>query len=870
MDYRISNITVDLATSNNFGIVKAVQGDMRTRWVHITLLDNQIEYDVGKVYPVLRGTKPGGKTIFNKCTVSEDKKIIVELTEQILAEPGMSVYEIALYATPTDLLDDKEVITSFPFSVFVSNAAFNPSVVTSSDEFTAIADVMGDAAFLKECLDDIAISRDAAKDSELKAKDSENKSKVSEINAKESEDKAKTSEIHAKDSENKSKISETNAKESEINAATSAATATTKATESSNSALLSRSWAVGDTSIRPDEATNNSKFHAEQSKKYADSWKGSLLPKGTILFSQLPTSDNIAGHMYNISNAFITDERFKEGAGFSYPAGTNVYWSVDKKWDCLSGTLTMELTLAEYNALSEEQKMNGTIYYISDADNSILLVNETADGLMSHLDKIKLNGIANGATRVLIDSELSTSSQNAVQNKVVTNALTSTISTHNTSTTSHDDIRGLISTLATRLNALADSDDTTLDQLSEIVSYIKSNRSLIENITTNKINVSDIVNDLTSTATDKVLSANQGNVLKELVAALTNTVNDKVDKVSGKGLSTNDFTTEEKTKLSNLADNANNYSLPAASATTRGGVKTGYVQNGKKYPVQLDSEKMYVEVPWINDTYSAADTAPLGNGIASVGISTKYAREDHIHPLQTTVSGNAGSATKLQTAHTFKIGNTSKSFDGSEDVSWTLGEIGALTSVSPKIISGNLYFGDRVYITHANSNNNLRFTIYDGAVNCQLLFQAANSIRQFFPSENGTFNLGLSSYRWNTVYANNIISTNSVSAMNFTTTSRRKYKKNIKNMTEKEALKLLNLRPVTYDYKNGITDARGLIAEEVADAGMIYPVQFDENGAPDALDYSKFVPYIIKLIQFQQEQITQLTTRIEEFCNTCQ
>lgn len=82
--------------------------------------------------------------------------------------------------------------------------------------------------------------------------------------------------------------------------------------------------------------------------------------------------------------------------------------------------------------------------------------------------------------------------------------------------------------------------------MSEIVSYIKSNRSLIENITTNKINVSDIVNDLTSTATDKVLSANQGNVLKELVAALTNTVNDKVDKVSGKGLSTNDFTTEEK------------------------------------------------------------------------------------------------------------------------------------------------------------------------------------------------------------------------------------------------------------------------------------------------------------------------------------
>lgn len=37
---------------------------------------------------------------------------------------------------------------------------------------------------------------------------------------------------------------------------------------------------------------------------------------------------------------------------------------------------------------------------------------------------------------------------------------------------------------------------------------------------------------------------------------------DKVDKVSGKGLSTNDFTTSEKNKLSNIEDNANNYVLP--------------------------------------------------------------------------------------------------------------------------------------------------------------------------------------------------------------------------------------------------------------------------------------------------------------------
>ena len=38
--------------------------------------------------------------------------------------------------------------------------------------------------------------------------------------------------------------------------------------------------------------------------------------------------------------------------------------------------------------------------------------------------------------------------------------------------------------------------------------------------------------------------------------------------------------------------------------------------------------------------------------------------------------GNAATATKLQTARTLTIGNTSKSFDGSADVSWSLAEIG--------------------------------------------------------------------------------------------------------------------------------------------------------------------------------------------------
>lgn len=50
---------------------------------------------------------------------------------------------------------------------------------------------------------------------------------------------------------------------------------------------------------------------------------------------------------------------------------------------------------------------------------------------------------------------------------------------------------------------------------------------------------------------------------------------EKVDKVDGKQLSTEDYTSAEKSKLAGIAENANNYSLPIAAANTLGGVKIG-------------------------------------------------------------------------------------------------------------------------------------------------------------------------------------------------------------------------------------------------------------------------------------------------------
>lgn len=121
---------------------------------------------------------------------------------------------------------------------------------------------------------------------------------------------------------------------------------------------------------------------------------------------------------------------------------------------------------------------------------------------------------------MVIDSELhKLDLKNQSQDELL--ATKQEVTEHNTSQAAHNDIRTLISTLTTRLNALADSDDTTLDQLSEIVDYIKNNKSLIDGITTNKINVSDIISTLAlvqaNTSSGKVVDAL---VIKEILSSI--------------------------------------------------------------------------------------------------------------------------------------------------------------------------------------------------------------------------------------------------------------------------------------------------------------------------------------------------------------
>ena len=121
-------------------------------------------------------------------------------------------------------------------------------------------------------------------------------------------------------------------------------------------------------------------------------------------------------------------------------------------------------------------------------------------------------------------------------------------------------------------------------------------------------------------------------------------------------------------------------------------------------------------------TYATA--APAANGTASAGSAANVARGDHVHPLQTTVSGNAGTATKLKTARALTIGSTAKDFDGSAAVSWTLEEIGAaaashgthvsFTTTTPKA-AGTAAVGTATTVSRSDHVHPLQTTVSGNA-----------------------------------------------------------------------------------------------------------------------------------------------------------
>ena len=112
----------------------------------------------------------------------------------------------------------------------------------------------------------------------------------------------------------------------------------------------------------------------------------------------------------------------------------------------------------------------------------------------------------------------------------------------------------------------------------------------------------------------------------------------------------------------------------------------------------------------------------------------------------------------------------------------------------------------------------------------------------------------------------------SCTASSFTQASSRRVKENIKPMKAEEAKKILDINVVGFDYIEEIGGQKnnyGFIAEDVENQIpyiVIIPDNYDENN-PDlnevpAIDYSRLVPHLTKMIQIQNEEIKKIKNQL--------
>lgn len=113
-------------------------------------------------------------------------------------------------------------------------------------------------------------------------------------------------------------------------------------------------------------------------------------------------------------------------------------------------------------------------------------------------------------------------------------------------------LKGYIDQIMTLLG----SDNTSLDTLQEIVDYVELNRDLITAITTSKVNVADIIDNLTTDNASKPLSAKQGKYLYDTLKGTLTPISNNT-----KDLGSSSYKYKDLYLAGNLTDGTNTASV---------------------------------------------------------------------------------------------------------------------------------------------------------------------------------------------------------------------------------------------------------------------------------------------------------------------
>lgn len=209
--------------------------------------------------------------------------------------------------------------------------------------------------------------------------------------------------------------------------------------------------------------------------------------------------------------------------------------------------------------------------------------------------KNKLDGIDMNANKITVDSALSTTSTNPVQNKAINTALSNKVDkVSGKGLSSNDFTADLKSKLEdidigankTIVDSSLNATSTNPVQNGAIYTALDTK---VDKVTGKQLSAEDFTSELKSKLEGIATGANKITVDTALSSTSTNpvqnkvintTLGNKVDKVNGKGLSTNDFTTTLKNKLDGIAEGATAVTVDAAlSSSSANPVQNSVIQS---------------------------------------------------------------------------------------------------------------------------------------------------------------------------------------------------------------------------------------------------------------------------------------------------
>lgn len=320
----IINMNVDFY-DKEYILINAKQYDDKSRWISVTCY-NQGELlglNSNEHTAYVRYKKADGYGVLNTCRIDSKGRILVELTEQMLAAVGVCYVDLIIVNKGKAIInidtgeiitvDSSPIISTMAFCINVYESAVDNSLIESSYEFNVLNEklqkidadyteviqlaksyAVGDANNIRE-----NENYDNSKYWSEQAHDSANSANASESKALASEQAALASENACKDYASQSAASATASANSASESATSASNSAASATEAKNSMNSASASATAASNSETNanasaESASNSAASATRSAEVATEKERSVLTTAADVNNKADTVSNLA------------------------------------------------------------------------------------------------------------------------------------------------------------------------------------------------------------------------------------------------------------------------------------------------------------------------------------------------------------------------------------------------------------------------------------------------------------------------------------------------------------------------------------------------------------------------------------------------